>query len=187
MSIQKIFDEFDITMTVSELLQYWNASHRVYHNESHLADLVRLIGERHNTFGVELHDASLFVKQLFIVACFHDVYYNATSSKNELLSANFFKAVCDYRDNKFIKNIAHAIWTTKHHVGDDELSIAFNALDNDIVTRKFDELLEWEKGIRSEYSMFSDAAYKQGRLFFLKSVPKTTDIDKLIQYVNVTY
>jgi hypothetical protein len=60
-----------------------------------------------------------------------------------------------------------------------------------IVERDFDQLLEWESGIREEYKAYGDM-YKMGRLQFLESLldkyPHNTDnLLKLIDWVKTNY
>ena len=39
-----------------------------------------------------------------------------------------------------------------------------------IVERDFDQLLEWERGISEEFSVYPKVQYKEGRLKFLESL-----------------
>jgi hypothetical protein len=58
-----------------------------------------------------------------------------------------------------------------------------------IVERDFDQLLDWEKGISEEFSVYPKEQYKEGRLKFLESLldkyPNNTEnILQLIEYVK---
>jgi hypothetical protein len=58
-----------------------------------------------------------------------------------------------------------------------------------IVERDFDQLLDWEKGISEEFSVYPKEQYKEGRLKFLESLldkyPKNTEnLLQLIEYVK---
>jgi len=80
------------------------------------------------------------------------------------------------------------ILDTKTHQVTTNLSESFNHYDMSIVERDFDQLLEWEMGIKEEYKAYGDS-YKEGRLKFLESLldkyPNNTgNLLKLIDWVK---
>ncbi len=61
-----------------------------------------------------------------------------------------------------------------------------------IVERDFDQLLEWERGISEEFSVYPKEQYKEGRLKFLESLmdnyPNNTEnLLKLVDWVKTNY
>ena len=61
-----------------------------------------------------------------------------------------------------------------------------------IVERDFDNLLEWEKGIHEEYSVYGNEAYKMGRIQFLESLlykypDNYTNLSQLVDWVKNNY
>ncbi len=77
---------------------------------------------------------------------------------------------------------------TKEHKSDDTLSKMFNHFDMNIVERDFEQLLEWEMGIREEYKASGDV-YKTSRLLFLENIldkyPNNTEnLLNLIEWVK---
>ena len=110
---------------------------------------------------------------------------------NEEKSAEFFMNCCMEKDNADIQHIKQMILDTKTHKSQDKLTEAFNNYDMNIVERDFDQLLEWEHGIHSEYQAYGDM-YKEGRLKFLESIldkyPNNTEnLLKLIDFVKKSY
>jgi predicted metal-dependent HD superfamily phosphohydrolase len=78
------------------------------------------------------------------------------------------------------------ILDTKNHIPCTPLSKKFIDYDMNICERSFDDLLEWEEGIREEYSMFSDEEYKSGRIKFLESILDNypSNMDNLLDLIN---
>jgi predicted metal-dependent HD superfamily phosphohydrolase len=98
---------------------------------------------------------------------------------------------CLEKDNSDILDINQMILDTKTHKANTKLSESFNNFDMNIVERDFNSLLEWERGIHSEYAAYGDM-YKVGRLKFLESlldkyVDNTENLLKLIEYVKTSY
>jgi len=55
-----------------------------------------------------------------------------------------------------------------------------------VCERNYDDLLEWEEGIREEYSMFADGEYKSNRIKFLESIldKYPSNMDNLLDLIN---
>jgi len=176
--INQILGKYGITLSLKEILQRWNESHRGYHNIEHLKDLLRQIGK------INSKEKELLV----LISLFHDIIYEPKNSDNEEQSAKFLiNNVKEVTED--IKKVYQSIIDTKTHKSSNELSEIFNKMDMNIVTRNFDELLKWEQGIRKEYSVFSDEDYKKGRIKFLTSLlndyPENKEnLMKLIDYVG---
>lgn len=173
MNINEILQKYNIDTTEEDLLSFWNMPHRHYHNINHLNDLLKQIDD--SSYNKELKE------KLYLVAYFHDIVYDVLRGDNEEQSGNYYMSLADKTDTNF--EIYEAILDTKKHNGATELSKTFCEMDMNIVTRKYEELLEWEDGIQKEYAVYKEK-YKPGRIYFLKSLPQNEDIKKLIEYVK---
>ena len=127
---------------------------------------------------------------MILCALFHDCVYDPMRSDNEEKSAEFFINCCQEK-NQDILDIKQMILDTKTHEATTPLSEKFNKFDMNIVERDFDQLLEWETGIREEYKAYGDL-YKMGRLQFLESLldkypHNTENLLKLIDWVKTNY
>lgn len=182
--LTSLLKKYKINLSVDTLLEMWNEPHRSYHSESHLVDIIDMIFEDKEQYTEREFEL------LLLTALFHDCIYNPEKNDNEEKSAQFLV-------NNTI-NITDDIWEvykmildTKDHQSNDELSNIFINYDMDITSRNIDLLIEWEKGIREEYSMYSDEMYKMGRLTFLNSLISNNTNDsnlmKLIKYVENKY
>jgi predicted metal-dependent HD superfamily phosphohydrolase len=186
--IQYLLDKYRINTSAEDLLERWEEPYRSYHGKGHLHDLFRQI-EGDFQKGVVSQTEK---EKLELVAIFHDIVYNPTRTDNEEQSADYLLSLCMRPDDPAITEVYNAILDTKEHVGNSRISTTFNNYDMNIVERDFDELLEWEQGIRNEYNMVDDMAYKAGRLRFLESLPaqypaNRNNLEKLIDWVKQNY
>ena len=180
--MQELLDKWNIKLNYNILLSMWNESHRAYHNQNHLLDLIEQINENKSKF-----DSQKDYEKMILCALFHDCVYDPMRNDNEEKSADFFMNSCQEK-NKDIVDIKQMILDTKTHEATTTLSEKFNQLDMNIVERDFDQLLEWENGIAEEYKAYGDK-YKLGRLQFLESLldkypHNTENLLKLINYVK---
>jgi len=183
--MQELLDKWNIKLNYNILLSMWNESHRAYHNQNHLLDLIEQINENKSKFGSQKD-----YEKMILCALFHDCVYDPMRNDNEEKSAEFFMNSCQEK-NKDILDIKQMILDTKTHESTTNLSEKFNQLDMNIVERDFEQLLEWENGIFNEYKAFGDK-YKVGRLQFLESLldkypHNTLNLLKLIDYVKTSY
>ena len=178
--MQELLDKWNIKLNYNILLSMWNESHRAYHNQNHLLDLISQINENKSKF--ESHKD---YEKMVLCALFHDCVYDPMRNDNEEKSAEFFVNCCQEK-NQDILDIKQMILDTKTHESTTPLSEEFNQLDMNIVERDFDQLLEWESGIGEEYKAYGEM-YKMGRLQFLESLldkyPHNTD--NLLKLINV--
>ena len=128
-------------------------------------------------------------EKLILTALFHDVVYDPASKTNEEDSANFLIECVVDKKNSDILDVKQMILDTKTHNSTTNLSESFNKYDMNIVERDFDQLLEWERGISEEYSIYSKEEYKEGRLKFLESIldkytHNTENLLKLVEWVK---
>lgn len=184
--MQELLDKWDIKIDYNTLLSMWNESHRSYHTQNHLLDLIDQINENKNLF-----KSNKDYEKMVLCALFHDCIYDPMRNDNEEKSAEFFINCCQEKNNPDILDIKQMILDTKSHEATTPLSEKFNQMDMNIVERDFNQLLEWEKGIREEYKAYGDM-YKMGRLHFLESLldkypHNTENLLKLIEYVKTNY
>ena len=183
MDLQQLLEKWGIKCDINTILAMWNESHRSYHNLNHLNDLISQINENKSNFSEKEYE------KLMLTALFHDVVYDPSSSTNEENSANFLMECAVDKTNSDILDVKQMILDTKTHNSTTNLSESFNNYDMNIVERDFDQLLEWEKGISEEYSVYPKEKYKEGRLKFLESLldkytHNTENLLKLIDYVK---
>ena len=183
MNLQELLNKWNIKCDVNTLLSMWNESHRHYHNLNHLNDLIEQINENKGKLSEKEYE------KLMITALFHDCVYEPTSLTNEEDSAKFLMECVVDKSNLDILDVKQMILDTKTHNSTINLSESFNKFDMSIVERDFDQLLEWEKGISEEFSVYPKDQYKMGRIKFLESVmdnyPNNTEnLLKLIEWVK---
>lgn len=183
MTLQETLKEYHIKADLNMILDIWNEPNRHWHNQNHLFDLLEQINRDFDHGLISLTEK----KKLQMVALFHDIVYDPSRTDNEEKSAEFMVSICE--DKEILKDIYQAILDTKTHQSSSPLSEKFNKYDMNIVERDYDSLLEWEEGIRKEYSLYSDEQYKEGRVKFLESlldkyVHNSANLDKLIRYVK---
>jgi predicted metal-dependent HD superfamily phosphohydrolase len=182
--MRELLDKWNIKVNYNVLLAMWNESHRAYHTQNHLLDLIDQINESKNQF-----ESNKDYEKMILCALFHDCVYDPMRSDNEEKSAEFFLSCCQEK-NQDILNIKQMILDTKTHEATTPLSEKFNQMDMNIVERDFDELLEWERGIRFEFEpRYGYESYKIGRVQFLEKIldkypHNTENLLKLIDFVK---
>lgn len=183
--MQELLDKWNIKLNYNVLLSMWNESHRAYHNQNHLLDLIEQINENKSNF-----QSQKDYEKMILCALFHDCVYDPMRSDNEEKSAEFFENCCQEK-NTDTQEIKQMILDTKTHEATTQLSEKFNYLDMNIVERDFEQLLEWETGIGQEYKAYGEL-YKVGRLHFLESLldkypHNTENLLRLIDWVKTNY
>ena len=183
MNLQQLLEKWGIKCHINTILSMWNESHRSYHNLNHLNDLISQINEDKSKYSEKEYE------KLMLTAIFHDVVYDPASQTNEEDSANFLIECAVDKKNSDILDVKQMILDTKSHNSTTNLSEAFNNYDMNIVERDFDQLLEWEKGISEEYSIYSKEEYREGRIKFLESLldkytHNTENLLKLVEWVK---
>ena len=183
MNLQQLLEKWGIKCHINTILSMWNESHRSYHNLNHLNDLISQINENKSKYSEKEYE------KLILTALFHDVVYDPASKTKEEDSANFLIECAVDKKNSDILDVKQMILDTKTHNSTTNLSESFNNYDMNIVERDFDQLLEWERGISEEYSIYSKEEYKEGRLKFLESIldkytHNTENLLKLVEWVK---
>ncbi len=183
--MQALLDKWKIRIDYNILLSMWNESHRHWHGQSHLFDLLHQINENKNSL------PQIDQEKLIICSLFHDCILDPMRNDNEEKSSEFFMK-CSEDKNSDILEINQMILDTKFHKSDSKLSQIFNTFDMSICERDFDSLLFWENGIYEEYKFAGDDMYKSKRIEFLESildkyVTNTGNLMNLIEWIKVNY
>jgi predicted metal-dependent HD superfamily phosphohydrolase len=178
---QRLLNKWKINNDATELLKMWNQPHRRYHGLDHLRDLVDQI-QGHSNLTVKQRE------KLLLAALYHDLFYDPQSKTNEYQSA---EALIDDAEDLTpdIYEISYIILDTEHHEPVSPLSALFSQMDMAIVTRPYEDLLEWEYGIAFEYSFLPIETYIDKRTAFLNEMvhkyPQNADtLKRLIKYVE---
>lgn len=163
----------------SELILEYYDNGLEYHNINHIIYML----EKSKTWGI-------LTDELFFAIMFHDIYYYPLGNNNEYISALIFDDFYE-GDDETKMEIFNAICSTKNGNPISKLSEDLIKLDLNILnTDNWDELIEYENGIRSEYKEIDDLIYKKGRIYFLNQIKKhkfvNNDhmIDKLINKIK---
>lgn len=163
--MQQILDKYGIKVDYNTILTCWNENHRHYHNANHLYYLLEKVGTI-STPGTSEYD------KLILCSLFHDIVYQPGSNTNEEDSAALLIKWSSDPKNENIQEVKEMILATKDHQSITPLQEKFNQLDMLVVTDgTWEELVEWERGIASEYTPFvGPDLYKEGRKKFLESM-----------------
>ena len=176
--------------SVSILEKLWNEKSRFYHNVTHLTQIIKDIES-----SIWFKDLSLPEKHALVLAAFfHDAVYDPKKKDNEDKSIELFKQLYIGKDSIMSKKVVELIEITKHRKRPYKfLQRIFWDADNTGFMKGYDTLLKNEKLIAKEYKFVNKAAYKKGRIDFIKTniglfnskVDK--DLEKLILYCEKTY
>lgn len=183
--MQELLNKWGLRIDYNLILNIWNESHRHYHSQDHLLDLLDKINEKRSNLSQKDYE------KLVIAALFHDIVYDPMSNQNEEMSAKFLIDSALDKNNTDILEIKQIILDTKTHEPTTKLSEIFSEMDMDVVKGDFEKLLEWERGIGEEYKAYGNL-YKEGRLKFLESLmdnypTNSENILKLIDWVKKNY
>lgn len=139
----------------------YQESHRHYHTEEHLIDLLNL----YEKYKDHVKDNICFILSIL----FHDVIYevNEKGKDNELNSANLFADLYnEYISDEIINKVKLYIIETKNHdvfhTCDEDLKL-FIDMDMSILGRDYTLYLEYCKCIRQEYMHIDKVTYCQKR------------------------
>lgn len=164
LNLQNLLDKYQIKANVNMILDIWSESHRYYHNQNHLIDLLEQINESYFNGEVTEKEREL----LYLTSLFHQIVFEVNREDNEEKSAEFLINLCEDKVHKDIELIQQAIVDSKEGVSNSIISEKFNKFDRNICERGISELLEWERGISKENEQ--NALYKSKRLIYLESL-----------------
>ena len=181
--MQELLEKWGIVIDYPTILTIWNESHRGYHGQNHLIDLLEQIESMTDITQKER-------ETLIISALFHDIVYDPKRTDNEEKSVEFFEGLCIDRNREDIRKVSEIILSTKTGEGEG-LCERFNQIDRDILNRPFEQLLEYEQGVHKEFSFAGDA-YVPHRVAFLEKMLdqyplNSGNILRLIEHVKSAY
>lgn len=185
-NFKAVIEEYNINITIDEILERYNERHRYFHTPEHLNRIMRDINilEENHEVSADLHN------RLVLVTLFHDIVYYPWKTDNELRSAKLFYRVFPKGiDDELRHDVYSAIKATANHANTSELSEVFNKLDfgelKDPNHDDFHELIEYEHKIFKEYQFLPLEDYITHRVRFLQSIKADNKhISQLINYVK---
>src|ERR1035441_633965 len=109
-----------IDENILKLQNMWNETHRVYHNQEHLEEILSLIEDyQHDELAKRGESLQWWVDALIMTAFFHDAIYDPKSKTNEEDSADLFSKMCTDKHDQMVNGFADivrlAILDTKDH------------------------------------------------------------------------
>lgn len=189
----KTFSDGDNSTTLIDIRYLYRESHRYYHSEYHLKEILLLI----DYISEQIGDKDL-IQDLKITAYFHDAVYNPNLINNESKSMELFEKVLLKKTGQpyltalinkdRVAAISGAIYDTISHNSRSELSEVFCALDMYVISHyPFDRLLEYEHQIFKEYQFVDYVTYKDVRCSILEGMNQIynrPELKQLIDYVK---
>lgn len=164
MDIQPLLTKWHIRMSYEEILARWRESHRAYHTEEHLEDLLQQIV----ALPMDAYMTQKKREKLILAALFHDIVYDPRRNDNEECSAQLLLKHAP--DSPDIQHIVEIIRDTKTHKARSGLSEIFCQMDMSVVKKPLPDLVRWETGIRMEYKHVPRFLYVIARIRFLKQM-----------------
>lgn len=169
-----------INGTFDELLKLYNSDKRVYHDLTHIINLLKLW---------ETHKNKLMDEEVVYLAIwFHDAIYQSWKSDNEERSADMAKDFLlnvDYPITKIYKIVDYILATKTHESnGDNDLDFF---LDFDLSILGSDETIYnvYTQQINAEYSLYPNFLYNRGRKKVLNSILEKPVIYKTDEFRTV--
>jgi pantetheine-phosphate adenylyltransferase len=158
------------------VLNRYHESHRFYHTQNHISDLLIKLST-----GV-----SSLSNELFLTAVYHDAIYNPVSATNEEDSANLFleEAASSVLSEASKKQVYQMILDTKTHTASSELSQRFIDADLDVFNGSLEELIRYEHQIFKEFQFVDFKTYQQKRIEVLERFNTNGRLNALIAYVK---
>lgn len=145
------------------VLERWNEPHRFYHNMQHFKEIKKAIDRS----SVSAEEKGI----LLVAALYHDAVYEIGAKDNEQKSADLFLEDFTGILTPPTINRVHSIImdTASRKMPTDPLSRTFWLIDNEVLGRDFEGLLEWERQIFKEYQKYPIDEYKKARIEFIES------------------
>lgn len=156
----------------NEVLIRYDESHRVYHTDDHIADMIK-----------DANCTNMLTDDLLLAIVFHDAVYERGSTMDEEDSAELMQKVLDGKiSKKRIDEIYDAILSTKDHKGVSKLSDDLITLDLATILGDYKTFVIANRKIFKEYQHVDFADYKEGQIKILKRLGAKKDF---IQYVEL--
>jgi predicted metal-dependent HD superfamily phosphohydrolase len=170
--LKQFWDELTRDFPASELLfeeilTGYTSPKRVYHNSTHIYNLLKLSEE----YKQKLHRISVCRFSIF----YHDIIYDPVSKTNEEDSAEFAKRSLSRMkvNSEIIEAVSGYILATANHfsyLGTDADLQYFLDFDLAILSSPKKVYLEYACNIRQEYGMVTDTQFNLGRIGFLDKI-----------------
>lgn len=152
--------------TWEDLVRRYSERHRRYHTLDHLRAMCRTLSEFEEEFAAS--------DSVYIAVFFHDAIYDSSSTTNEKDSAELATSFLTKNNvaASVIQVVEQLILATASHSNETNVPDAEWFLDSDlaILAAQPEISSEYVQAIREEYSQFSDAEFRTGRLRFLKTI-----------------
>lgn len=160
---KNLLDKTTLKSAYLKASQYYQESHRFYHNKKHL-DMVLAAYDRI----AKLHNVSDYFAILY-----HDAVYNPMSDTNEEDSAELFrKDFVDTLESCVFERAYHAILGTKHGSSYPVVSEYVHDSDLAILGAPSEIYKTYTINVRKEYFFVDDKTWNKGRMKALEAFNK---------------
>lgn len=161
---QRYSDDLPLIASLwEEIVERYSKPHRYYHTLEHLEHLYRLL--------IPFKDVVAWESLLFTLF-YHDIVYDVPSRTNEQESALLARERLQQLNVPLsqIEKVVEMIIATQHHSSQDTETQIFLDADLAILGSEPTVYQNYLQKIRQEYQIFSDEAYRQGRIAFLQTM-----------------
>jgi predicted metal-dependent HD superfamily phosphohydrolase len=149
-----------------ELVKRYSEPHRRYHTLNHLRAMCRTLSEFEGEFAAP--------DTVYLAVFFHDAIYDASSTTNEQDSAELATSFLAANNvtGSVVRAVEQLILATAAHLQETTAEDAEWFLDADLAILAAEPGIysQYVLAIRQEYSDFSDATFRAGRLQFLETI-----------------
>jgi pantetheine-phosphate adenylyltransferase len=158
------------------VLNRYAEPHRVYHNTSHLLEVLQYLEK-----AGDLKD-----DELFLTAVYHDAIYDPKKDDNEKKSAELFRneAASSKLDKKQVENISAFIMDTVEHKPSLPKSERFIAADLNILEQDLATQINYELRTFKEYQFVDFRKYQLERAKILSKINRDGKLDVLLAYLH---
>ena len=169
--INKTNNKYNLLLTnAKDLLEtFYGETHRKYHTINHVNNCLKELDVITDLNLIDKYNSMLIGYAIL----FHDIIYNPKSDKNEEDSANVAYYILNQTaiSKNDLNKIIEMIIATKHNKIYHDININY-LLDIDLSVLGYPEkeFLEYEEGIRYEYSFVDDYTYRKERIKFLQGM-----------------
>lgn len=178
----KPYESYIILLDRALLIQLYSTADRHYHNFIHIQECLAELEEIWNKkikLDKNSYENSVRFAELDTAIWFHDAVYNPRSKYNEENSTILFKET-QPTNTDYSNIVCNLIMLTKHENKiTRELSLQEKLMidiDLSILGSDIERYLEYEKGIRKEYSFVPGDIFVEKRMEILKNFQKRTTI-----------
>lgn len=160
-----------------EILAYYSADNRFYHNFRHLAYML----EKAESYKKGIADFDTFLFSIF----YHDIIYDINRQDNEYQSS--VKAMecltkLGVGQQQISKCMQQILATMDHEKRDDADTDLFTDIDLSILGEEWSVYEDYCQKIRQEYNIYPDSVYNAGRIIVLKHFLNMEKIFKTLEF-----